>query len=149
MSIWQDRGRTPDYDDFNDAQFGNRPKGGPTTEQLKQLIEKVSSSAAVHADETTNVAQFSLRTKLTINGSEYNAKVGSDGTFTATRADGAIEIKLFHDSRSRGQLKFSYRNDNAPDKSGVTNDQLVCHLAEKMGQTWFRAATNPGGSLDI
>jgi hypothetical protein len=148
MSIWQGGRGNGGY---GGGYGGGRQQGsgGPSESQLQDLVDKFSAQATLIASENKLQGKTRLSSKLNVGGAEYDLKVNSDGTFKATKSDGSIELKLYHDTSTWGSpLTFSYRNDRNPNQSGETKSSSVCDRAEVMARAWFVEATKED-SLDF
>jgi hypothetical protein len=148
MSLYNRDRHAGGFDDFRSANIGGRPTKA-TDEQLQELVDTIASAAKVSSNDTKKVHGRAVTTKVIVNGSEYNVRLNSDGTFHARRVDGEIEIKLAHNARVWGSpLEFTYTNNSNPQKSGDTMNGRVCDSARDMAREWYKAATKPS-SLDI
>lgn len=149
MSIHFGDRRSGGWDgDFDSARIGRQP-GKATDQQLEDLVDAIASAAQLDKGATRKVGPHTVEIKVNVNGSEYDVKVKSDGVFSATRSDGAIEISLRHDPKVWGSpLELTYINHSSPNQSGVTKDGSVCAKAQAMARRWYEAATKKP-NLDI
>ena len=126
--------------------MGGRPSM-LSDKEVRQLLDalenKVTDITLTRGDKQSG----SIEATFKINNNQYSVDISQDGTFSALREDGHVEMRLYHDRQVFGSpLTFSY--DNAQDsRVAIARNPALTSQAQQIGRGWFKTATET--PLDI